>query len=80
MTWEKLKKMANAYLPQWHPDRDNPDIGSVIALLYMEMQEKNMQRYREMPERARREVLKRAGIQPLQAQPARTILTAALGV
>ena len=31
---ERIGELAAAYVPEWHFDREDPDIGSVIAKLF----------------------------------------------
>ena len=47
----KIEDLAEVYTPEWHFDRDNPDIGSVIAKLFAVQMKENIDLMNNIPER-----------------------------
>lgn len=66
----KIRQLAAAYVPEWQFDEDNPDIGSVIALLYADEMEENIRRYNTLLERDYVELMNMLGISLKPAFPA----------
>lgn len=48
---DEMTKLAASYTPEWQLDRENPDIGSCIALLYADEMQELIKRYNSIPER-----------------------------
>lgn len=70
----KLKRLAAAYVPEWQFDEENPDIGSVIALLFTDEMEENIRRYNTLLERDYVELMNMLGISLKPAFPAHSIV------
>lgn len=62
--------LAQCYVPEWNFDTSNPDIGSVLALIFASQMEKNVERFNGMLERYRTELVNLMEISPLPAHPA----------
>ena len=71
---ERIKKLAAAYVPEWQFDEDNPDIGSVIALLFADEMMENIRRYNTLLERDYVELMNMLGISLKPAYPAHSIV------
>ena len=48
---EMLKKRAASYVPEWHFDEENPDIGTALMLVYAKMYEGTLRRYLCLPKK-----------------------------
>ena len=55
---DRIRKLASSYVPEWHFDRENPDIGSGIL------------RYNQVLEKYHTEFVNMLGISLLPAKPA----------
>lgn len=71
---KEMKRLAAAYVPEWQFDTDNPDMGSVIALLYAEQMEDNLKRYNTVLGRYYTELVNMLGISLKPAFPARSVV------
>lgn len=67
---ERIGELAAAYVPEWHFDRENPDIGSVIAKLFAGQMEGNIGRCNQVLNRYRTEFVNFLGVSLLPAKPA----------
>ena len=67
---ERIKELAGSYVPEWHFDREDPDIGSVIAKLFAGQMEENIGRCNQVLDRYHREFVNFLGISLLPAKPA----------
>ena len=45
---KRLEALARAYVPQWHFDPDDPDVGSVAALLLEDMVADSEKRFEDI--------------------------------
>ncbi len=70
----RIKKLAAAYVPEWQFDEENPDIGSVIALLFTDAMMENIRRYNTLLERDYVELMNMLGISLKPAFPAHSIV------
>ena len=70
----QIKDLAASYVPEWNFATSNPDIGSVLALLFANQMEKNVNRFNSMLERYRTELVNLMEIAPLPAKPAETTI------
>ena len=70
----QIKDLAASYVPEWNFTTSNPDIGSVLALLFASQMEKNINRFNHMPEKYRTELVNLMDISPLPAKPAETTI------
>lgn len=44
-----IKKLSESYTPHWSFDPENPDIGTTLGMIFADMQEDTLRRYRELP-------------------------------
>lgn len=75
---DQIRRLAASYVPEWQFDEDNPDIGSVIALLYADGMEENFRRYNTLLERDYVELMNMLGISLKPAFPAHSIVLMSL--
>ncbi len=66
----QMRQLAKSYAPEWNFDASDPDIGSVLALLFANQMGRNIDRFNEMLERYRTELVNLMDISPLPARPA----------
>ncbi len=67
---DRIEELASSYVPEWHFDREHPDIGSVIAKLFAGQMEGNIGRYNQVLSRYHTEFINLLGISLLPAKPA----------
>ncbi|MDE5746244.1 MAG: hypothetical protein K2I21_01550, partial [Acetatifactor sp.] len=67
---DRIEELASSYVPEWHPDRENPDIGSVIAKIFASQMAENLKRYNQVLERYHTEFVNMLGISLLPPKPA----------
>ena len=67
---ERIGELAASYVPEWHFDRENPDIGSVIAKLFAGQMEGNIGRCNQVLHRYHTEFVNFLGLSLLPAKPA----------
>ena len=58
----RIEELASSYVPEWHFDRENPDIGSVIAKIFADQMAGNLQRYNQVLEKYHTEFVNMLGI------------------
>ena len=68
---ERIGELAASYAPEWHFDREDPDIGSVIAKLFAGQMEENIGHCNQVLDRYHREFVNFLGLSLLPAKPAR---------
>ena len=66
----EIGRLAQSYVPEWHFDPDNPDIGSVIALLYADMMQDNIRRFNTLTGRDHVALINMLGLSLRPAFPA----------
>lgn len=71
---EKIRQLAKSYTPEWKFDEDNPDIGSVIAMIYAEQMESNLGRFHQVMDKYQIELVNMLGISLMAARPAKSIV------
>ena len=71
---EQIRTLAKTYVPEWHFDTQNPDIGSVIGIIFAEQMAENVGRYNELLDVYHAELANMTGITLLSAQPASTMV------
>ena len=71
---DRIEELAISYVPEWHFDRENPDIGSVISKIFAYQMEGNIERYNQVLERYHTEFVNMLGISLLPARPAEAIV------
>lgn len=69
-----LSDYAGEYLPQWRPDGKDPDIGTVLALIFAGQMERGAQTRSAALKRAAQELLKMKRVEERPPLPARTVL------
>lgn len=67
---QQIDKLAKSYVPEWKFDEQNPDIGSVIALIYANQLYDNTNRYNTMLEKYHTELVNLLDISLMPAHPA----------
>lgn len=68
----QMKALAAGYVPEWNFSSVNPDIGSVLALIFANQMGRNVNRFNDMLERYRTELINLMEISPMPARPAQT--------
>jgi len=66
---KNIGHLAKSYAPEWNFDTSNPDIGSVLALLFANQMGRNVDRFNGMLERYRTELVNLMDISPMPAHP-----------
>lgn len=74
----QLEEKAGAYVPQWRFDRDNPDLGTALSLIYSELFAQTLKRYNQVPEKNRVAFFSSIGMACLPALPAEGFVTLGL--
>lgn len=67
---DRIEELAASYVPEWHFDRERPDIGSVIGKFFAAQMEGNIGRYNQVLARYHTEFVNLLGISLLPARPA----------
>ncbi len=67
---EQIKNLAESYTPEWNFEKKNPDIGSVLALLFAQQHYGNIERFNQVLERYHTEFVNLLDISLRPAQPA----------
>ncbi len=67
---DRIRQLASSYVPEWQFDREHPDIGSVIAEIFVGQMAENILRYNQVLERYHTEFVNMLGISLLPAKPA----------
>ena len=71
---KQIKDLAASYVPEWNFTASNPDIGSVLALIFANQMGNNVNRFNHMLERYHTELVNLMDISPLPARPAETTI------
>lgn len=71
---DQIKELAKSYVPEWRLDIDNPDIGSVIALLFSEQLQENIQTFNTLPYKDYIELVNMLDISLNPAYPAHSLM------
>lgn len=74
----QIQRLATSYAPEWQFDEKNPDIGSVLALLFADGMDENIRRYNTLLERDYVELMNMLGISLKPAFPAHSIVLMSL--
>lgn len=67
---DRIEELAGSYVPEWHFDRENPDIGSVIGKIFARQMAGNIGRYNQVLDKYHTEFVNMLGISLLPAKPA----------
>lgn len=70
----QIEKLAKSYVPEWQFSKENPDIGSTIAMLYADQMEENLKRYNTTLERDYTELVNMMGVSLKPAYPSRSVV------
>lgn len=70
----KFKELAASYTPEWQFDPDDPDIGTILAMLFSDQLEEHIKRYNSTLETDYVELANMLGISPRPAYPAHSIV------
>ena len=47
----RVEELAASYTPEWRFDRENPDVGSTLALIFAGQMADNIRRINQLPEK-----------------------------
>ncbi len=67
---QRIEELARSYVPEWHFDRDNPDMGSTIAKLFALQMKENIDLENRMIERYHAEFINMLDLSLKPAKPA----------
>lgn len=68
----RIRQLSKSYTPEWKFDEDNPDIGSVIAMIYADQMENNVVRFHQVMDKYRIEFINMLGISLKAAHPSKS--------
>ena len=71
---KRIEELARSYVPQWHFDTENPDIGSTIALLFAEQTMRNVKHFNHILPKYHAQLVNLLGISLMPAQPSGTVV------
>lgn len=71
---DKIRELAASYTPEWQFDEQDPDIGSVLAMLFADQMQENIRRYNLTVKRAQVELVNLLGLSPRPVCPAHGIV------
>lgn len=71
---DKIRELAASYTPEWQFSEQDPDIGSVLALLFADQMQENIRRYNLTIRKAQVELVNLLGLSPRSACPAHSIV------
>ncbi|MDR1246494.1 MAG: hypothetical protein LBK57_05635 [Clostridiales Family XIII bacterium] len=67
----QIKSLAAAYTPEWLFSEQNPDVGSVVAMIFADQMAGNIRRLNRALDKFHTEFVNLLALSPLPAQPAR---------
>lgn len=68
---ERIEKKAESYTPEWRFDRENPDAGTVLSMVFANMLAKSYEKMGFLPMKNKIEFFNRLGACMLPAEPSR---------
>lgn len=71
---KKIEKLAKVYVPEWKFDVQNPDIGSVVGMIFAGQMSDNIERYNQVLDKYHTEFINMLGISLLPAKAASAIV------
>ncbi|MCR5388989.1 MAG: hypothetical protein K6E56_07065 [Lachnospiraceae bacterium] len=77
-TLNRIEELASSYTPEWRFDRDNPDIGTAIGMVYADQTEAIAEKRKRITERYHREFVNFLDLSLLPAKPAKSIVLVSL--
>lgn len=72
---QEIKELSESYVPEWKFDTQNPDIGSVIGMIYARQMMDNVDKYNDALEQFRVEFVNMLGVSLQPAIPAGAMVT-----
>lgn len=72
---QEIQKLSEAYVPEWKFDKENPDIGSVISMIYARQMMDNVDKYNDILEQFQVEFVNMLGVSLQPAIPASAMVT-----
>lgn len=66
---DQIQRKASVYTKEWRMDRDNPDIGTAVALVYADMFAETVKRFWQIPLKMRQTFFNEQNASLLPAQP-----------
>lgn len=66
----RVEELAASYTPEWRFDRNDPDIGSTLALIFTGQMADNIRRINQLPEKYHTEFVNQLGLTLQSAYPA----------
>ncbi len=72
---QEIKRLSESYVPEWKFDTENPDIGSVISMIYARQMMDNVDKYNDALEQFRVEFVNMLGVSLRPAIPASAMVT-----
>ena len=70
---DQISALSKVYVPEWHFDTKDPDIGSVIGIIFADQMAENIGRFNDLIDVYHAELANMAGVSLLPAQPASTM-------
>lgn len=70
----QISALSTAYTPEWQFEPSNPDIGSVLALLFCEQMQENIRHLNTLPQQYYARLIQMLGISLKPAYPAHSIV------
>lgn len=71
---EQIRRKALSYTKEWRFDREQPDIGTALAIVYAQMLHETIKRYCRLPFKMQRSFFNTCGASLLPAEPAEGFL------
>ncbi|MCR4705556.1 MAG: hypothetical protein K5641_05770 [Lachnospiraceae bacterium] len=71
---DTIARLASSYTPEWHFSKDDPDIGSVIGILFAAQMEGNIDRYNQVLDKYHTEFVNLLDISLKPAKPAKSVV------
>lgn len=65
----RISQLAQSYVPEWHFDTNEPDIGSTIAILYAGQMQENLERFNQVMDAYHTEFVNMLDLSLLPAKP-----------
>lgn len=72
---DQIRRLAEAYVPEWKFDTEHPDAGTALALIFAEMFYGNIRRCSRIPEKLKRSFFAQTGLRMLPATVAEGYVT-----
>ncbi len=73
-----IKNQLSSYVPEWRFDRNNPDAGTALALIYADMMSETIYRFNQVLEKNKMMFFEKIGAKLLPAIPANGYITFSL--